>query len=181
MKRNKYLQHTWVDPRIIAKFSPIHGKGLFASNKIKRGEVIMIWGGEVIKKSGYNENMYRELTVVPISEDSYLGLPVSDQSESLDEYLNHSCDPTAWLTDEVTVAARRDIVKGTEITVDFATWEDDQQYSYADGNICLCKSKYCRKILSNRSWMDPELQIRYKSHFTPFLEKRIQKLKNKKG
>ncbi len=180
MKNKIYLSHTWVDPRVVVKISPIHGKGLFAARPIVKDEMIMIWGGVKFKRTDYVENKYRELTIVPISEESYLGLPISDQSESIDEYLNHSCDPTAWLIDEVTVIASRDIKKGEEITVDSATWNDDHDYSYSDDNICRCGTRLCRKILSPDDWMRPDLQKRYAGHFTPFLAKCIQKLKKRK-
>ncbi len=170
----KYLKHTWVDPRLLVQPSKIHDKGIFSTQSIKKGEVVMIWGGEVVQKSIFDENKYRIQSVIPINEDLYLALPVSDTSESIDEYLNHSCDPSSWLIDEVTVVARRNIKKGEEITLDSATWDSDGEWEYTEEGKCSCNSKECRKILTHNDWKRMDLQKKYKNHFSPYLEKRIQ-------
>lgn len=36
---------------------------------------------------------------------------------------NHSCDPTTWFVDDITMNARRDILPGEEITYDYSTTE----------------------------------------------------------
>ena len=41
-------------------------------------------------------------------------------------YTNHSCDPNVWMQDEVTLAARRDIAIGEELTIDYAMIEGDE-------------------------------------------------------
>lgn len=179
MKKKSYLPRTWVDPRVIVQSSPIHGRGLFTNALIQKGEVVMIWGGVKILKKEYDERQFREQTIVPIDETYYLGLPITDTDPSIDEYLNHSCDPTTWLVDEVTVVARRSIHPGEEVTLDFATWDDEEEWGYAEKNECLCKSLFCRKILTAQDWKRQELQEKYKGHFSPFLEKRIQAINRK--
>jgi len=176
-----YLPHTWSTPNLFAKESLIHGKGVFTKTQIKKGETVMIWGGELIKKDQYeaHADQYRELTVVPVSEDYYLGLPITDTSESIDEFINHSCDPSCWLTDEVTVVARQDIGEGEEITIDSATWNDDESEEYTASGECSCGSSDCRKFIRPDDWKNPKLQKKYAEHFSPFLEKRISELKNK--
>lgn len=169
----KYLKHTWVDPRLSVQPSEIHDKGIFATKSIKKGEVVMIWGGEVVRKSTFDETKYRIQSVIPIDDDLYLALPITDKSESIDEYLNHSCDPSSWLIDEVTVVARRDIKKGEEITLDSATWDSDGEWEYAEDGRCSCGTKICRKILTHHDWKRKELHIIYKNHFSPYLWRKI--------
>ena len=36
-------------------------------------------------------------------------------------FQNHSCDPTTWWVDDITLVARRDILPGEEITYDYGT------------------------------------------------------------
>src|SRR5689334_22426595 len=36
---------------------------------------------------------------------------------------NHSCDPTTWFEDDITMTARRDIAEREEITYDYSTTE----------------------------------------------------------
>ena len=161
-------------PALFKQHSPIHGMGVFTRDLIKEGETVMIWGGEVIPRDAYEDiwQQYRNGTVVQISEESFLAAPITD-SESLDESLNHSCDPNTWLIDEVTVVARRDIPAGEEITLDSATWNDDDSEEYSDEDICTCGSGMCRKKIKADDWKNSELQKRYNHHFSPFLQRRI--------
>lgn len=175
MSRRRYLPRTWTDERLIVKPSAIDGNGLFTTCDLPEGTLLMIWGGTLVKREGFEYSGYRSETVVPISDTHYLALPAMDDSESLDVFLNHSCDPTAWLKDEVTVVARRAIKAGEEITTEFATWFDYEPGAvYSAGWVCKCGSPLCRKILSPRDWQRAELQQRYTGHFSPFLEQRIR-------
>ncbi len=171
-----YLPKTWVRPGLFKQKSLIHGMGVFTESAIKNGETVMIWGGEVIPQDTYEDvwQNYRNGTVVQISEKEYLAAPITD-NESLDESLNHSCDPNTWLVDEVTLVARRDINPGEEITLDSATWNDDDSEEYSDDDLCTCGSPLCRKKILADDWKNPELQQRYKGHFSPYLETRIKR------
>lgn len=172
-----YRPTTWSDPRLEVQDSPISGKGIFASSPIKEGELLMIFGGLIVERKDLDESTYRLQTAFPIDLDTFIVLPVTDTSDTVDEYLNHSCDPSAWLTDEVTVVARRDIQKGDEITVDVATWDMDTEWLYSDDGICYCGQPTCRKTLSPEDYLNPELQKKYAGHFSPFIQKRIDKMK----
>src|SRR5688572_4406374 len=94
MSPKSYLPRTWSDGRLISKPSPIDGNGLFTTADIPEGTVLMIWGGAVVDRHGIDYSKFRGETVVPISETQYLALPITDTAESLDVFLNHSCDPT---------------------------------------------------------------------------------------
>lgn len=174
MKKH-YNPTTWIDERLIVKESAISGKGIITTAPIKEGEVLMIFGGEVVKQKDLDEQRYRLQTAFPIDRDVFIVLPVTNTSDTVDEYLNHSCDPTAWLTDEVTVVARRDIDSGTEITVDAATWDMDPEWLYSEDGKCYCMDLHCRKALSPTDYLRPELQERYKGHFSPYIQRRIDR------
>jgi uncharacterized protein len=172
----QYLRNTWLHPALKIGASKIHGKGIFTTAPIKIGETVMIWGGVVIAKKDLDESKHRIMTVVPIDDERYLGLPIEDQMESHDEFLNHSCDPNTWLIDEVTVVARRDIAVGEEITLDSATWDAETDWSYAEDGKCSCGSKVCRMTLSPNDWMNTEIQQKYRGHFSPYIQKKIDTL-----
>ena len=104
--QRKYLRHTWVNPKLMSGKSKIHGEGVFTKEKIKAGEKIMEFGGKLISREEAFSGNYRSRSVWMVDKKHYLALPKSDTHESLDEYLNHSCDANTWLTDEVTNAAR---------------------------------------------------------------------------
>jgi hypothetical protein len=44
---SKYLPKDWFHPALTLRPSPIHGQGLFATERIGAGEVVMIWGGDL--------------------------------------------------------------------------------------------------------------------------------------
>jgi len=173
-----YLPRTWSDARVYSGPSAIDGKGLFTSAPIKAGERVMEWGGTVITRRAYETDWanWRGQTVVQIDEDHLLGLPITDEDESIDEWLNHSCDPNLWMIDEVTLVARRDIAAGEELTLDSATWNDDEEEDYSDTGFCMCGAANCREKITPLDWKIPELQKRYKGHFSPYLQRRIDVL-----
>lgn len=176
MTPKSYLPHTWADARLCIRDSAINGQGIFCSEDIRAGECLMIWGGIPVPKANFDMAAYRFQSIVPISEDHYLALPVTDEEVSIDEYLNHSCDPSAWLVDEVCVVARRDLRAGEEITVDAATWDDGFGKEYAVDGRCTCGSPQCRGKLHPDDWRLPALQRAYAGHFSPFLAERIRRL-----
>jgi SET domain-containing protein len=142
--------------------------GVFAALPIPKGELVMEFGGEVISREQTESGNYRLRSIWPVRENVFIALPESDTELSLDEYLNHSCDANAWLDDEVTLTARRDIAAGEEITLDQGTWNFDGGY-IEDGTPCTCGAKNCRRMLNEDDWTLPDLQKRYRGHFHPLV------------
>ncbi|MBI2592642.1 MAG: SET domain-containing protein-lysine N-methyltransferase [Candidatus Colwellbacteria bacterium] len=169
----QYLKRTWVNPKLKADKSKIHGNGVFASEKILRGEKLMEFGGDLITQRQAFSGNYRSRSVWIVSPNHYLALPNSDTKESLDENLNHSCDANAWLTDEVTLVARRDIETGEEITLDQGTWNFEYTNYTDNEEPCFCRAKDCRKVLTETDWKIPSVQERYNGHFHPMIQKMI--------
>ena len=101
---------------------------MFATERIAKDETVMEFGGETMSRQEMESGDYRILSIWPVEGDTFIALPDSDPHFSLDEYLNHSCDANTWLTDEVTLTARRDIEPGEEITLDQGTWNVEDAY-----------------------------------------------------
>jgi hypothetical protein len=170
-----YLPRSWVHPNLVGGMSRIHGEGVFATTPIARGERLMEFGGEKITTAQMEGGSYRECSVWLVAGGTYLALPASDPDPSLDENLNHSCDANAWLTDEVTLVARRDIAAGDEITLDHGTWNfDDGEYTW-DAAPCGCGAQNCRKTLTENDWRLPDVRERYAGHFHPVLQNMIDR------
>jgi hypothetical protein len=152
---------TWLDPRLEVRPSAIHGWGLFARAPIAAEEPVVIWGGEVVEvwqKGG-----------VAVGEGRYLTGPGDDSDR-----MNHSCEPTVWMQDEVTLVARRALLAGEETTADYALWEADE--AWIARWRCRCETSVCRGLVTGRDWRLPELRGRYAGRFSPFLEARIARL-----
>ncbi len=166
-----YLKQSWLDPRIEVRTSS-KGLGMFAVAPIKQGEVVSIWGGDVFTNYEKEAGVVKKYTASCIDEHHWLGSP-SDAPDLPDQYLNHSCDPNLWLIDEITLVARRDISVGEEITADYSTWSIDE--TWVMDELCRCGSPLCRHRITGNDWKLKELQERYKGHFVPFINKRIEK------
>jgi hypothetical protein len=79
------------------------------------------------------------------------------------------------MRDEVTLVARRDIEAGEELTVDYALFEGDESW-VADWK-CQCASEWCRKEITGKDWRLLELQERYRNHFSPWINRRIEAMR----
>lgn len=170
---------SWIDPRLEVRSSPIHGRGIFTNAAIQQGEVIIIWGGTLFTLEDIQAGKALEHSYAAIGEGIYLG-HTSEQGNSVDDYINHSCDPTVWMVNEITLVARRDMSADDEVTADFVMyWEpDDEERPRWE---CHCGSALCRKVFTSRDWRRVDLQERYGNHFSPYINERIKRLRETKG
>lgn len=171
---------TWISPKIEIRKSLLGGKGMFALEDIKEGERIMVWGGEwgkdYVDKAGVHRAKHEEKQIMQWDSDLF---SIETPGESLGYFINHSCDPNAWMIDAFTHVARREIKKGEEITTDYALMEADENYVAKWS--CRCNSPLCRRKFTGKDWRLPELQERYKGHFSPLINKRIKALRRETG
>ena len=107
--------------------------------------------------------------------------PISDEvwafwSDKPKEWtpINHSCDPNAWL-DGLNMIARRDILPGMEITMDYATFMNEQMPSFA----CECHSPLCRKNIHGTDYQLPGMDI-YTGHFSDYIAHKRQDFQKKR-
>lgn len=92
-------------------------------------------------------------------------------------YINHSCDPNAGFHGQISLVAMRDIAQGDEITIAYAMCIGNVPPTVPDPPVyrleCACGSSDCRGLITDRDWMRPELQARYRGNFQPYLQARI--------
>ena len=170
---------SWIDSRLEARSSPIHGKGVFANATIQQGEVVIAWGGTLFTLEDIRAGKALERSYAAIGEGIFLG-HTSEQGNSADDYTNHSCDPNLRLANEITLVARRDISAGDEVTVDCAMyWEPDEEMGLQPWEY-HCGSALCRKVFTSRDWRRVELHERYGNHFSPYINERIRRLRETK-
>ena len=141
---------------------------MFAIERIKNGESIIVFGGEYVNAEAAKQAKAREKLVMQWDDDLF---SVEDRGADPAYFINHSCDPNTWMEDAFTIMAMRDVEVGEELTVDYALWEADE--NYVSRWECKCGSSMCRKRVTGNDWRLPELQERYKGHFTPLINKRI--------
>jgi hypothetical protein len=165
----EYRPESWVDPRVERRKSAIEGFGTFARAPIRAGEVVFIFGGDLVTDADVAAGRVIDHSYLNVAEGLYLGHRV-DAGISLDDYLNHSCAPNIWMQDEVTVAAMRDIAPGEELVIDYVMYLPS---GWVAPWPCRCGTSACRGTVSGDDWVLPELQERYRGHFSPFVERKI--------
>ncbi len=141
---------------IIVEDSGIHGKGVFASNRIKKGKRIIEYLGEIITVEE-EERRYSE--VDPERHQTYL-FEIDDEI-TIDatvrgndaRYINHSCSPNCEsinVNDRIFIEAICTIEKGEELTYDYSFVADDETIEEAQKSYpCKCGAPDCRKTILN--------------------------------
>lgn len=131
--------------------SGIAGKGLFAKKDIKKGEIVFIMKGKILKMNAYNKDRLLSLpNIVGIDKDLWID-PIEPYV-----YINHSCDPTTSVRGRVTYVALRNIKKDEEITFDYSISEDSSWTM-----TCCCGARDCRKIIRGTRQLPPSFFKKY--------------------
>ena len=164
----------WLHPDVEVRRSPISGRGLFARRPITADTVVSRLGGRLVSTIELQEILATAaadplrpyVDTIVVDENAHLVLP----SRHNNRYGNHSCDPNLWWIDAYTLAARRDIPAGEEVTNDYATSAGIEAFTMG----CSCGSPLCRRVITGNDWRIPALQLRYGDHWVPALSARIR-------
>ena len=109
-------------------------------------------------------------------EDRFVLGPAGTVPEDTD-FFNHSCDPNSGFKGQVFLVAMRDIIAGEEITFDYGmTVAESVGSDMIFAMDCSCGSPRCRKKITEQDWMLPDLQLRYKGYFSPYIQDKIENL-----
>jgi len=143
--------------KVYIKTSLQHGKGVFANNRIIAGETILIFSGPLLSRTEVHEEDYH----LQVGTDQYLGA-----SGEADDYVNHSCEPNAGFRDGLMLIARRTIEPEEEITWDYSTAIDEEDFP---GFACHCGTPTCRNIVHSFRHLDPDIQLQLRDWLLPYL------------
>jgi len=168
-------QEDWINPKIEVRKSSLGGNGMFAKEKIEEGEIVVIWGGtaqNVFIEEEIKHSKARKSSSIALEDGIYLAGNPDVEEDS--DFLNHSCDSNLWMIDAIRLTARRNIGEGEELTVDYALF---QTGAYVSEWECGCGAVDCRKRITGQDWKIPEVQKRYNGHFSPFLNRKIERQK----
>jgi hypothetical protein len=160
----------YLTPKARPAMSRLAGHGSFAIQPILAGDVVAAFGGRCLTRDEFDLlPTDQQSRSIQIEEDLYMaGAPEPEPAD----FINHCCDPNLVLTGGVVLAALRDIAVDDELTYDYAT-SDGSDYDEFE---CVCGSALCRDKVTGHDWMLPELQLRYRGSFSPYLARRISSL-----
>ena len=164
-----------LSPKVEVRTNSLNGKGIFAKESIKAGEIVFIKGGHILTRDKiYSSGVIN--SYFPISDEYFLAAENKDEEEQIKLYQNHSCNPNVGLHGEITFVAMRDIEKDEELTVDYA-FIDNEDYSFK----CTCGSTNCRGTITGFDWKIKELQEKYYDYFAQYLKDKINEERNKEN
>ena len=174
----EYRKTPWMNPKIAIRQSSVHGRGMFATARILKGETVAIWGGSYVGKEEAEEaRKDPDNRIQQIDDDVFEVFSYKNRGNDPTHFHNHSCNPNTWMEDEVTLSARFDIRAEEELTIDYAMFETYEDYVIIEK--CMCGSQKCRGRITGKDWRLAELQERYMGHFLPMINHRISRQNNR--
>jgi SET domain-containing protein len=167
-----YASLSWRSPKTEVRPSPIQGRGLFAVEPIREGEIVVIKGGYVFDAAALAE-VSRELgpAEIQVAEGFFIGPRSAEERDGGMIFSNHSCEPNIGVAGQIVFVALRDIAANEELTHDWATTDDD-----AYELDCRCGASSCRGRITGQDWRKPELQAKYGEHMSWYLRRKIERL-----
>jgi hypothetical protein len=151
--------------------SKISGFGLTAIKNIYPGEILVVEIGKIVNRKFidlvYEKTGYEcELCV---GRNKYsLHAPLHQNNQG--GYLNHSCFPNVGLAEDGVWVAIRKIKPNEEICCDYGTFETYPKWSMK----CNCGSRNCRKIITEKDYLIPDLIKRLGKWYAPYLKKELK-------
>ncbi len=165
---------SWRSPKTqVRDCSLIEGKGIFAKDVIRKGEIVAIKAGHIITLEEYkNLDEKPRQYCLQIEDGFFLGPKTEQEIPTNAIFINHSCDPNVGFDGQITYVALRDIKSGEELVMDygmsFTTMIAFPKFS------CKCGSRLCRKTVTGDDWKLKSLQDRYGDTFAGFILKKIR-------
>lgn len=163
---------SYLSPKTAVRDSPIHGRGLFAAEPIRQGEIVAVKGGSIFRRQTRDA---LEKTIgaaeIPIAEDMYIGPLSAEEREGSMIFSNHSCEPNIGVQGQIIFVAMRDVAAGEELTHDWAMTDDEP-----DTLECRCGAASCRRIVTGRDWRRKDLQDKYAGYMSWYLLEKIKRL-----
>jgi uncharacterized protein len=115
------------------------GRGVFANRTIRKGELILVFGGARIDFAETKRRGPRECMAIQVGPDQYI------DTQPPGVFANHSCAPNAGIRNDRYLVALRDIPNGEEIRYDYSTTMDEKSFTMA----CRCGAPECRRVVTD--------------------------------
>ncbi len=167
---------SWINPNLKVATAGKKGKGVYASKRIKKDELLAIFGGYIMSLKEESK-LPQEIGDLAhqIHENFVIGICSKSQIQPVD-FFNHSCDANAGFNGQIFLVAMRDIQAGEEVFFDYAMVLHKSKGVASYRMKCLCGSINCRGVITDLDWKNKALQKKYKGYFQYYIEKKINSL-----
>jgi hypothetical protein len=166
----------FLSPKLEVRAEPEKGGfGVYAIEAVAAGEVVSVWGGYIVNAEQL-DTLPHDVQQHSVQIEEGLYLATIGGAETAD-FINHSCEPNLGLRGQITLVALRNIDVGEEVCFDYAM-TDCTPYDEFE---CRCGSAICRGTVRGDDWKLPELWAKYASYFSPYLQRRIDRLAQEQG
>ena len=174
----KSRKFSWISPKVERRNSAIKGRGVFATARIRRGEVVSVSGGFVVHEVEYNRLWkvkpdFMRQYAIPIAEGFYLMSGEREAELETDDFYNHSCTPNCGFHGQVLIVAMRDIRPGEELTYDYVMTDFDPRLCMQ----CNCQFRNCCGLVTGDDWKLPSLQRRYREYLSWHIREKVRRLR----
>lgn len=164
------LPYPYMSPIIKRGKSIIADNGIIAQRDIQEGEILAINYGVIVDTQTINNicKYYDYDNTLCIWFWQYLAnKPFSADGQGA--YINHSCEPNIGLLTQNTIVAIKPIKEGQECCLDYGTFETREWWTMN----CTCWSTHCRKTITAKDYLLPDVQKTLGKWFSPYLKKYI--------
>jgi uncharacterized protein len=139
------------EPMIEVRHSPVHGYGVFASRRIRKGTTVIEYLGDRLSHdeadTRYEDKLETDNHTFLFTVDSKIVIDAGRNGNEA-RFINHGCDPNCESVVErkrVFINAIRTIQPGDELAYDYQIQRDDDDAPNVDDVFaCRCGAKSCR-------------------------------------
>ena len=156
-------------PSVTVSDQTLAGRGVIANSPIAKDDIIAVKAGHIV----HHEEVTRITQEIgdfalQIHDDLYVTPRYASEVDDLTVFMNHSCNANVGFFGSVIYVATRDIAAGEELCHDYALARNDDYRLN-----CQCGETECRKTVTGRDWMLPDVQKKYGKYFSGYLLEKI--------
>lgn len=150
--------------------SAINGKGIFCTKSIQEHELIFQSSGIITLNRSFSIEDAQKVFKHSISiDENTIHCPLPGDPL---QYINHSCNANAYVSKVNKIFAKKNILPGEEITIDYSFVDADIFWRMPD---CNCKEINCRQLITSSILLPRELFVQN----LDYIPRRIRKFNSK--